>query len=186
MKKMSAIVVTSFLLALLSGCSNIPKQISTAPANDIQLNEIQGTIENFSNQEVRWGGEVVSVENNHEFSIIQMVQYPLNHYGKPITNQASEGRFLARTSDFIDPVVYKEGTLLTFSGKVDGEATRQVDKKELSMPIIKVSSLYKWQRYQSVQRDPFYDPFYFNGFYPYHGYYNRYWYHPRFGYRYYY
>jgi len=186
MKKMPIFIVTGLFLVLLSGCSNIPKHISTAPAIDLKLNEVQESIENYSTQTVRWGGEIVNVENNNDVSIIQIVQYPLNHFGKPITTQKSDGRFLAKTTEFIDPIVYKEGTLLTFTGSLDGKATRKVDQKELSLPIINVSSMYKWQQYQSVQRDPFYDPFYFNGFYPYHGYYNRYWYHPRFGYRYYY
>ncbi|MCL5975061.1 MAG: Slp family lipoprotein [Gammaproteobacteria bacterium] len=186
MKLLSGFVMANLLLVLLSGCSNVPKQISTAPVDDIQLNEIKGQVDSFSAQQVRWGGEVVSVENNNDSSIIQVVQYPLNHYGKPITNQPSDGRFLAKTTEFIDPVVYKEGTILTFTGTLNGEAVRMVDKKELSMPVINVSTMYKWQPYRTVQRDPFYDPFYYNGFYPYHGYYNRYWYHPRFGYRYYY
>lgn len=187
MKPLSAYVVTSLFLFFLSGCSsNIPKQISLAPTNDLQLNETQNQIENFANQEVRWGGEVVSVENHNDSSIIQIVQYPLNHYGKPITNQSSDGRFLAKTTEFIDPVVYKEGTLLTFTGTLDGEAIRKIDQKQLNMPVVNVSSMYKWQSHPSVRRDPFYDPFYYNGFYPHHGYYNRYWYHPRFGYRYYY
>ena len=118
MKQMSAFFVTSFVLVLLSGCSNIPKQISTAPSNDLQLNEIQGQIENFANQDVRWGGELVSVENNND--------------------------------------------------------------------VLEVSSMYKWHLYQPIQRDPFYDPFFYNGFYPYNGYYNRYWQYQRFGYPYYY
>ena len=186
MKQISAFFATSFVLVLLSGCSNIPKQITTAPSNDLQLNEIQGQIENFANQDVRWGGEVVSVENNNDASILQIVQYPLNHYGKPIINQSSDGRFLAKTTEFIDPVVYKKGTLLTFTGTLNGEDVRKVDQKELIMPVLVVSSMYKWQPYQQIQRDPFYDPFFYNGFYPYHGYHNSYWHHPRFGYPYYY
>lgn len=186
MKHLSTLFATSLLVVLVTGCSSVPTQISSAPANDIQLGEVKGKTDEYPEQEVRWGGEIVKVENNNEASIIQIVQYPLNHYGKPITNQSSEGRFLAITNDFIDPVVYKEGTLLTFTGQIQGESTRKVDKRDLTMPLLTVSSMYKWQPYRSVQRDPFYDPFYYNGFYPYHGYYNRSWYRPRFGSRYYY
>lgn len=186
MKQLSAFFVASLFLMQLSGCSNIPKQISSAPINDIQLNEVRSQAAKFSNRDIRWGGEVVNVENSNDVSLIQIVQYPLNHYGKPVTNKPSEGRFLARTTEFVDPIVYKEGTLLTFTGTLDGEKVRKVDQKELVMPVVNVSSMYKWQPYRPIQRDPFYDPFYYNGFYPYHGYYNRYWYHPRFGYRSYY
>lgn len=186
MKRLPVALTTTLLLTALSACSNVPKQIQTAPNNDVQLSQVRSQVESFSDQQVRWGGEVVAVENNNDVSIIQIVQYPLNHYGKPIPNNSSDGRFLARTTEFIDPVVYKQGTLLTFTGNINGEAIRKVDKKELLMPVIDVNSMYKWPRYQTIQRDPFYDPFYYNGFYPYHGFYNRYWYHPRFGYRYYY
>jgi len=185
MTKWSAFSVASLLFMVLTGCSNIPKQITTAPLNDLQLSKVRDQVENFQNQQVRWGGEVVSVENNNDVSLVQIVQYPLNNYGKPVTTKSSEGRFIAKTDEFIDPVVFKEGTLLTFTGIVDGETVRKIDQKELTMPVINVTYMYRWQIYPTVQRDLFYDPFYYNGFYPYHGYYDRFWYHPRFGYRYY-
>lgn len=185
MKLLSVFFVTSLLVGQLSGCSNIPEKIRSAPVNDIQLNQVQSQEEPPSNQEVRWGGEVVSIENNNNASIIQMVQYPLNHYGKPITNKPSEGRFLAQTTEFIDPVVYKQGTLLTFIGILTGKAVRKIDQKELNMPILDVSNIYHWQNYQTIQQDPFYDPFFYNGFYPYRGYYNTYWHSPYSRYRYY-
>lgn len=187
MKTSASYVVTSIFVLFLAGCSShIPKQISTAPTNDLQLYDVQNQIEKHSNKEVRWGGELVSVENSNQSTLIEIVQYPLNHYGKPLINKDSQGRFVAETNEFIDPVVYKKGTLLTFSGTLKGSVIRKVDEKDLTMPVMQINNMYRWQPYRSIQRDPFYDPFYYNGFYPYTGYYNRYWYHPRFGYRYYY
>ncbi|MCX4189512.1 Slp family lipoprotein [Methylophaga sp. OBS3] len=175
-------------VSILAACSSVPQNIKSAPTNDVQLNQVIANKSITEGNLVRWGGEIVSVENANDMTFIEVVQFPLNHYGKPDTYEDSQGRFVARTSDFYDPVVYKEGRLITFTGVVAGEtANRKVDNRSLLMPIIDVNESYRWQRTDRSSRayytDPFYSPydsFYYNHWYgnPWHG--------PRFGYRFYY
>ncbi|AFJ03554.1 Starvation lipoprotein Slp-like protein [Methylophaga frappieri] len=187
---MLRLLMTVVSLTAISACSSVPKTIQSAPSGDVQLTQVLQAKSDNAGKTVRWGGEIIKVENKNDASLIQITQYPLNHYGRPITSKKSLGRFLARTPEFFDPVVYKAGTLITFSGKTTAETqTRKVDEKQLLMPVIDITDSYRWQpRYYGQRHSDFYgDPFFspYNSFY-YNRWYGNHWYGSRFGYRYYY
>lgn len=184
---MRTLLISLSLLAI-TACSNVPKNIQSAPLGDTQVNDVLLNQDVNEGKMVRWGGEIIAVENSNDSSMIQVVQFPLNHYGKPNPTKPSSGRFLARTDAFIDPAVHKEGDLITFSGMASNEiATRKIDEKDLPMPIMDFTDSYKWQPYKASGQNFYYDPF----FYP-NNRFNRFYYgygHPRFGfsrYRYFY
>ncbi len=178
----------AILLVTLSACSSVPKNIKSPPVSDVQLNQVLANKQTTVGEPIRWGGEIVEIENNADFSMVQVVQFPLNHYGKPVINSNSQGRFMARSTQFLDPVVYKAGSLITFTGQATAETVkRQVDEKPVIMPVVDITDSYRWQANETQPSTIYYDPF----FHPYHGfYYNRWygspWHGPRFGYRYYY
>lgn len=173
------------LLSLgLAGCSSLPKSIRDSPAKELSL--IEATADKSIGTNIRWGGEVVRVENKNAQSLLEIVAYPLNHYGKPQTGKDSQGRYVARSEEFYDPEVYEKGTLITIVGRVAGAEKRKVDQRSLLMPVIDITESHKWRPTQQRHyQDPFYDPFYSPYYYPYRGFYGSYWRHPRFGYRYY-
>lgn len=178
----------SILLAILAlnlaACSTLPESIKKAPDKEISLVEATNEAKNGTN--VRWGGKIVQVENKDNQSLLEIVAYPLNHYGKPRTGKHSQGRFVAVTDEFYDPVVYEKGTLITISGRVAGSEKRKVDERSILMPVIDIVESYKWRAEPPRMRDPYYyDPFY-SPYYPYNRFYGNYGHYPRFGYRYYY
>lgn len=176
------------LLMAISACSNVPKNIKLSSASEVQLNQVIANKRITEGKPIRWGGEIVDIDNTDDFSMIQVVQFPLNHYGKPMTDRNSLGRFMARTTEFFDPVVYKSGSLITFSGNATIETTqRRIDEKQVMLPIVDVTDSYRWQAYEAQPSTIYYNPY----IHPYHGFhYNRWhdrpWYGPRFGYHYYY
>lgn len=177
---MRFILVSVLTLVTLSGCSSVPSQIQSAPVNDIQLHQLDLNGVSQQGQYIRWGGQVVAIENSAEATLLQIVQHPLNHFGRPITSRDSQGRFLAQTPEFIDPVVYPAGTLVTFTGTINGTADRYVDQRSLTLPIVDIETIHKWPPIQrSIQPSPYYDPF-FSPYYRFHG---SYWRHPRYRYR---
>lgn len=168
----------------LAACSTLPESIKKAPEKELSL--IEATSKVQEGTDIRWGGEVVLVENKENHSLVEIVAYPLNHYGKPKTSKQSQGRFVAKTTEFYDPQVYKKGTLITISGKVAGSEKRKVDERSIRMPVIDMGASHKWRAQQTYHRDPYFDPFY-SPYSPYHSFYGGYGYgrYPRFGYRFY-
>jgi outer membrane lipoprotein len=40
---------------------------------------------------VRWGGVIIGVENEQNFSLVQVLYYPLNSNGRPQTDKQNKG-----------------------------------------------------------------------------------------------
>jgi len=157
-----------FLLPFcLVACSSLPKTIQDPPSYDLQLDHVAGQAAVHESSAVRWGGKIVSVNNDNQQSLVQIVHFPLNSYGKPIVGKESQGRFLVQTAEFLDPEIYKVGRLATFSGVILSEQTRLVDKKTLYLPVIQMRESHLWLQQPKVRpyyRDPFLYPYYSYGF----------------------
>ncbi len=157
-----------FLMLLLSACSNLPMAIKEAPNPDWQLSQVAVQAEQHKGDAIRWGGQVVKVENDDNGSTIHVAQFPLNSFGRPDTDGVSQGRFLIHSVRFIDPYIYKDGTLITVAGIVDKKETVTIDKKTMALPVVTATQLYRWSK-ADYPRDPhypyYYDPFAFGPYY---------------------
>jgi outer membrane lipoprotein len=159
---MKAIFPLFFLL--LAACSSVPESIKKAPVSDWQLAQIKADASSHKGEAVRWGGQVVKVENDDNGSTLHIVQFPLNSFGRPDNKADSQGRFLAHSRDFIDPYIYKSGTLVTVAGTVADITTVTVDQKQLKTPVVDIRDIYRWSPQQ--YRDPYWydDPYYYDRF----------------------
>ncbi|MGR9014783.1 MAG: Slp family lipoprotein [Gammaproteobacteria bacterium] len=159
------------LCFLLNACSNLPPTIKNPPLFDISYTQAIEDVAHYKNAPVRWGGVIVGVENEQDFSLIQVLYYPLNDEGRPQTDQPNEGRFLIKSPEFLDPVVYTKNTEITVAGTIVGELERTIGKKVLRLPLVAATTIYRWQVYVY---DNYYDGFGY-GYNPYYGGYPYYW-----------
>lgn len=159
----------------LFACSSLPKTIQDPPADDLQLDEVLGQLLKYKNSSVRWGGKIITVNNDEQGSLLQIVQFPLNNIGRPVVSKNSQGRFLVESNLFLDPEVFKTGTLATFSGVIKGQKTRQIDKMQLVLPVIQLQDSHLWPIQNELRSNLYHDrfayPYRLNGFYgwPYYG-----------------
>ena len=161
----------SICILLLSACSNLPPAIENPPLYDISYSEATRDIARFKDAPVRWGGVVIDVENEQNFSLVQVLYYPLNSYGRPQLDKPNEGRFLIKSPEFLDPAVYKKDIEINAAGTLKGDIDRAVGNKSLRLPIIAAKVIHLWPAYE-------YGNYYgyggYGGFgygYPYYGFY---------------
>lgn len=160
---------------LISACTSmLPEQIRQPIENDISVAEVQGHPEDFIHLLVRWGGEIITVENRQGETWFEVLSRPLDSSGRPKPEAKGGGRFLTRVTGFLDPVEYGVGRSITFVGQVSGSRVKQVGKYPYNYPLVEAESLYLWpiQR-EWPERYPLYDPFY-DPWYPYPYYWRRY------------
>lgn len=157
----------------IQGCSNLPVAIKNPPDPDLQYQEVAGNVSQFQGKAVRWGGTIIHVENEEKSSMIQILNYPLNSQGRPELDQRATGRFLLFTTKFLDPAIYAKNDELTVAGTVDGESTRKVGHKELTLPVVKSETLFLWPKRSNRYCNYGFNPYYYYGLYPYgfYGYY---------------
>jgi outer membrane lipoprotein len=158
---------------LLNACSNLPKAIKDPPVNDISYTQAIQNINQYKNAPVRWGGTIVEVENEQNFTLVQVLYYPLDSDGEPEIDKSHGGRFVFKTSEFLDPAVYTKSSEITVAGTLIGDIERAIGNKVMRMPLISATTIYRWPVYVYDSR---YDGFgYGYGYNPYYGGYPYYW-----------
>jgi outer membrane lipoprotein len=170
------------LILLLVGCSSIPTNIENPPAYDLSYNYANQDPTRYKNMPVRWGGVIADLENEQNASLLQILTYPLNSYGRPQLDEQPQGRFVVKTTQFLDPLVYSKNSEITIAGTLTGSISRTIDKKTMTMPLVQLTTLYLWPMYDYMGYYNYYDGYYgyygfgLSGFYspyyygyPYHG-----------------
>ena len=152
-----------FLAILTAGCaSNIPESIRKAPPDALPMAAVRTNVESSIGQYVRWGGEIESIDNQPQETLLEIVGRELSRLGKPLEDSHTQGRFIAKIPGFVDPSVYSPGRSITILGTVDGETSRVIGEYEYQYPLILVQQYYLWSEEEDViyVYDPFYDPYY--------------------------
>ena len=130
----------------------------------------------FQGQVVIWGGHVIKTENDTNGTSIYVLQSPLNTWERPRSSVYSRGRFIARSSGFLDPEVHKPGTLVTIAGELTGTETHSVDNRPYAYPVVSIKELSMWKPAPEVYwvAPPYY---YYGPGWPWYG---PYWYWPNY------
>ena len=156
------------IVAVTSGCaSNVPELIRNSPGTDIQISEVQMNPKRFIGSRVRWGGNVVAVDNFKTYTQVEILGRPLADNGKPDDSARSRGRFLARLSGFLDPEEYPKGRLLSVTGNLSANTEKAIGQYLYTYPVVESEARYLWPEEEPYYPYPYYrDPF-FHPWYPY-------------------
>jgi outer membrane lipoprotein len=157
--------------AIITGCaSQTPAPIREAPATNLNIAEVRSDPAQYKDAQVRWGGVITRVENKPSQTLIEVVSQELRKDGQPSINGRSSGRFIASFAEFLDPIIYSNGRLLTVVGTIAGETTRAIGEYQYAFPIVTVSSAYLWP-IEEVSPPPDYPPpWWYYDPWPYHHY----------------
>ncbi|MDT0581922.1 MULTISPECIES: Slp family lipoprotein [Alteromonadaceae] len=135
------------LALTLGGCAIYPDPIDIG--EEVELVSYE-TIVNGDQAGVglkaRWGGEIVAVVNKKDYSEIEILHYPNNHYGKPRLSSESAGRFKVRVRDFIDPLVFEKGRLVTFIGELGEPAEGLIGEQAYVYPVLIADGYHMWKK----------------------------------------
>ena len=168
----------SLLLAglLLAGCTaQIPQNIKQAPPNDPSIEQVRNSSIEDQIWQVRWGGEILEVENLENETRFTVLATPLTSGGEPKTTDNSGGRFIANVPVFLDPKIYATGRQLTVSGSVVRFEDRKVGEFAYRYPVVQADSYYLWPEvitpaygypYPGWYDPWYYDPWYYRPWYP--------------------
>ena len=142
-------ICLSLFCLLLGACTNMPKTIQNMNVVDITYSQASQNIESHRNVPVRWGGIIIDVENEEDFSLIQVLSYPLNFSGRPQLDDSHGGRFVIKSTEFLDPMVYAKDNQISVLGTLDGDIQRTVGKKIIQVPLIQSMGIHLWPKRQN-------------------------------------
>ncbi|OJF68592.1 starvation-inducible protein [Alteromonas sp. V450] len=154
---------------IFTGCSIVPDSIDVPEGTTlVGYSKAVTSGAAIKGEQARWGGVIVGVQNKQDKTFIEVAHFPLNHYGKPIINGETIGRFKAQINGFIDPIVFEEGRAATFLGQVIQPTTGMVGEQPYMYPTISVDDYHMWRKKEVYEMDGFffdyhagwYSPFY--------------------------
>jgi len=172
---------------LLGACTSMPQAMRDARVVDIPYTQASQNIDSHKDVPVRWGGVIIDVENEESFSLVQVLFYPLNYLGRPLLDEPQGGRFVIKSTEFLDPIIYAKGRRITVVGTLNGDIERAVGKKVIRVPLLISTATHLWPKYHyygyggygyGYGYEPYYGsyghPFFFRGGWG--RYYRPYWY----------
>ncbi len=142
-------------LFTLAACSSTQPSLYNTSADEISYQQVMQDVNSYQGETVRWGGVIASRSNGEKFSELTIVQFPLARYGKPITTEQSDGRFVVYSENFLDPMIYEVGKLVTVIGQVKETQTQKVDQKTLTLPVIHLLDNHLWPESYSQDSRPY-------------------------------
>lgn len=162
-RKIGSILVLSS--ALLSGCvTTTPDKLQTGDETSLLLFK-DAFSQNIVNKKARWGGVIADITHEKKMTRIEVSNFALKSYGKPIVSDESDGRFYVYTKQFLDPIIYKKGRSITALGEFKGLEPGKVGEYEYEYPTLVNSSIHIWKEVKEVQIE-YIDPWPFRH-YPY-------------------
>ena len=77
---------------------------------------------------------------------IEILSRPLGGGDVPERSDRTDGRFLVRSREFLDPVVYARGRRLSVLGTVTGRVERRLGELPYAYPVVTAEQLKLWPK----------------------------------------
>ena len=148
------------LVVLLTSCASTKPQPQGGDLTltDTSPDEVRQS--SATGSAVRWGGTITGIKNLEDGTTsVELVSRPLQKNGRPIRNDKTEGRFIADTSEFLDPAIIKVGRDLTVVGTVSDVREGKVGEATYQFPVVTVDD-YRYWNARSRRSQAYYPSFY--------------------------
>jgi outer membrane lipoprotein len=144
------------LALLLAGCATaFPDDALRSVDRSITVTALRADPGAHVGRRVMVGGDILATRPRPGQTEIELLSRPLSRDDRPQRGDASDGRVLITTAEFLDPAVYADGRRLTVIGTVTGQEERPIGELPYRYPVIAAVSIRLWPREVAV---PFYGP----------------------------
>jgi len=123
-------------LTLTACATQIPAPSGPTPA------EVRAS--GMTDGEVHWGGQIVTVKNETDRTLIEVLALPLDSDGEPQTDQRPQGRFIVTKSGFLEPHEYASGSLVEVRGRLNGFTDGKVGDSPYRYPVVFSERVKLW------------------------------------------
>ncbi len=93
---------------------------------------------------LQWGGVIIESQNLRETTEIRIIAFPLDEDGRPDTDAASVGRFIAQHPGYLELEEYKTGREVTATGRFSGNRKGMVGDSGYLFPVLVCDEITLW------------------------------------------
>jgi outer membrane lipoprotein len=137
-----------FVAVFVAGCatSPFPEDLARSADRALTLRELRSDTTAHLGARVILGGEVLTTTPKPGETEIEVLSRPLRAGDVPERSDSTNGRFLVRTPEFLDPAIYAPGRRLTVLGTVAGRSERRVGDLPYAYPVISAERIKLWPK----------------------------------------
>jgi outer membrane lipoprotein len=133
------------VLIALAGCGGgISEQVRSQVTYSGSFQNLQQDPEKLLGATVIFGGKIIATDPQTPHTDLLVLQLALDHSDRPEDGDRSEGRFIIRSRQFVDPALYPKGTLITIVGQLEGSEERLIGQMPYRYPVIVPLEIHKW------------------------------------------
>lgn len=140
---MTRMIVAILLgMQLLNGCAHVMSEENLKLVDTtITYGDLSRNPDVFVGKTVLVGGIIAGVRSSGDVAMLEVSQLELFNNEVPDEDSKSGGRFLAISTELIDPVIYRPGKLVTIIGEVKGRKVQKIDGVDYPYPLISAKEL---------------------------------------------
>ena len=154
------LVVPLLFGMVVAGCAGkAPKALGEPIEGMPTQGAAQAAPDRYAGRQVRWGGEILSVQNTSGFTDIEIYGRPLAGNAEPRPDGGDGVRFIARLPGFLDPVEYAPGKRLTVRGLLRSTITQPVGEFPYRYPLVMVEASHLWPVYEPPEPAYYHYPY---------------------------
>lgn len=142
------ILIFSVALWVLAGCA------ATPGPDDAAATPNQVLAGDDSSGAVHWGGQIVSIKNRRDYTLVEVLALPLEGSGRPRVDGKSGGRFIVQRQGFLEPHEYAPDRLLEVRGQLDGFIHGTVGDSPYRYPLVQGEQVVLWPEDAAVTTSP--------------------------------
>lgn len=139
-----AIMLVLAATSTLVGCGGLSRQAREQIDYTGGFESLQADPDRHIGATALLGGRVIATTPSDSGTEIVALQLPLGSNDRPQDGDNSQGRFILRTPQFIDPALYPKDTLISVVAKLTGSEQRKIGEMDYRYPVLSIVEIKKW------------------------------------------
>ncbi len=133
-------------LLMLTACApSFSREFLDKVDRTVTFNELQSNPDRYRGTWVMLGGVIIETRNTQEGTSVEVLETPVDRRGRPHDIDASRGRFIIQSPQFLDSAVYYQGKQISVIGEVAGQEVRPLGAMHYRYPIINEKEIKLWE-----------------------------------------
>ncbi|MCP4747397.1 MAG: hypothetical protein GY874_14840 [Desulfobacteraceae bacterium] len=138
------LILFSFLLHITGCAGPISKQTRAQVTYYGPFRPIQQNPEQYRGEVTILGGKIIGHETDDTGTRLVILHLPLDSNERPRDSDQSEGRFILQSKEFLDPVIFAKGVLITAAGRLIEGQKLPIGQMQYLYPVFDLMEIQKW------------------------------------------
>lgn len=145
-RRLFVVLLNSLLAILASACATTPEFNLQDVVKDVAPTQAVAHFPDYDGKKLLWGGVILNSTNTKQGTQFEVLAYPLDSDMRPQTDQNTQGRFLANSSQYLETVDFAPGKLLSVVGVLTETQQGKIGEAVYTYPVLQIEQLHLWSK----------------------------------------